>query len=217
MKKFVSMLIAAMTMCALLVGCGASFDATGYVKALLDNSYKNDSTEFVNQKLGTAEDAAKIFEEGIDAEMSMFSEGVEMSDELTAEFRTIITDILSKANYEVTGAEQQSDKSYVVTVKYQPLQVFGPAMESFTAASEAYIAEITEKATNGEETPSEEQLQEEVFTLLKDCLAESVTTATYGDEAETTITLKLEDNVYSPVESDLENLEMVLFDTEAMQ
>ena len=51
MRKIV-ILLAAVMAAVLLGGCG-NFDASGYIKALLDNSYKNDSTAFVEEKVGT--------------------------------------------------------------------------------------------------------------------------------------------------------------------
>ena len=45
-----------------LTGC-ASFDASAYLKAILDNSYKNDSTAFVEQKVGTKEEAAELYQQ----------------------------------------------------------------------------------------------------------------------------------------------------------
>ena len=48
MKKCVAVLAMAVVT---LTGC-ASFDASAYLKAILDNSYKNDSTAFVEQKVG---------------------------------------------------------------------------------------------------------------------------------------------------------------------
>ena len=58
-KKIAVLLIVTLS-AGLLGGCGQQFDAAAYVKALLDNSYKNDSKAFVEQKLGTAEEAVEI-------------------------------------------------------------------------------------------------------------------------------------------------------------
>ena len=44
-----------------------SYAASEYLKALLDNSYKNDSSQLVSMKIKTAEEAAEIYEEGLDA------------------------------------------------------------------------------------------------------------------------------------------------------
>ncbi len=46
MRKVALLLVAALA-AAVLGGCGGSFDASAYVKALMDNSYKGDSSAFV--------------------------------------------------------------------------------------------------------------------------------------------------------------------------
>ena len=49
--KTVAVMLMAVLALGLFGGCGISFDASAYIKALLDNSYKNDSAEFVAQKI----------------------------------------------------------------------------------------------------------------------------------------------------------------------
>ena len=58
MKKVALMLCAVLAI-GMMAGCG-SFDASAYVKAVLDNSYKNDSTGYVDQKIATKEEAEKM-------------------------------------------------------------------------------------------------------------------------------------------------------------
>ena len=57
-KKILLPLLLAVTL--LFGGCGKKFDPGNYVKALLDNSYKNDSTAFVEQEVGTKEQAEEL-------------------------------------------------------------------------------------------------------------------------------------------------------------
>ena len=85
MKK-VMVLLAAVLVAAMLGGCGGSFDASQYVKALLDNSYKGDSEAFVKEKVGTKEEAEKLYIEGIDTEMASITDQTQVSEELEAEF-----------------------------------------------------------------------------------------------------------------------------------
>ena len=103
MKKLkkIALLLVGVLMVGMLAGCGQKFDAQAYVKALLDASYKNDSAAFVSTKVGTAEEAAALYEEGIDSELdallSTFDTfDIDVSDESKAEFRQIVKDLLSK-------------------------------------------------------------------------------------------------------------------------
>ncbi len=96
MKKL-STILACLLMVSLLGGCGSKFDASGYVKALLDNSYKNDSTQFVSMKIGTADEAAKLYEEGLDSEVSAMvsSMGYSVTDEQEQAIREVFAKILA--------------------------------------------------------------------------------------------------------------------------
>ena len=67
MKKVALMLCAVLAI-GMMAGCG-SFDASAYVKAVLDNSYKNDSTGYVDQKIATKEEAEEIYNQGLDQEL----------------------------------------------------------------------------------------------------------------------------------------------------
>ena len=214
MKK-VALLLAAVLAAAVLGGCGGSFDASAYVKALMDNSYKGDSTEFVEQKVGTKEQAEQLYEEGIDTEMSAITQSVQLSDELQSEFKDVLKDVFKNVKYTV-GEATKKDDSYEVEVKYQKMNVFAPAMESFNAASEAYVTEMTEKAANGEDTPSGEEINEQVYVMLKDAIKEAMGSVTYGDEESTIVHIELKDKTWTPNEDDLYNLELLLFDSEAV-
>ena len=77
MRK-VALVLASVMMMGLLSGCG-SFDASAYLAALLDNSYKNDSTAIVEQKIATAEEAAALYEEGLDTKIDVFVSSVRVT------------------------------------------------------------------------------------------------------------------------------------------
>lgn len=210
MKKL-SIIAACLLTVGLLGGCGTKFDASAYTKALLDNSYKNDSTDFVSMKLGTAEEAADLYEQGLDAEVdAMLSAAGNVSDAQAQEFRQVFADILAGARYTVGEAEKQDDGSFVVTVTYEQMQVFGPAMEQYMDDINAWAAEIQSTGN----IPSDDEMMEKIVDMLKDSLVGALPKATYADSATTTIRIELNNNEYSPNENDIYNLEMVLFDLE---
>lgn len=207
MKK-IALVLSAVLVLGMMAGCG-SFDASAYVKAVLDNSYKNDSTGYVEQKIATAEEAAEVYNQGLDNEMNAFvnSAGVSISDDVKANFRQLFADLYAAANYTVKDAEKQSDGSYKVTVEYQTLNVFGPAYT-------AYMAEL--ENFDQSQYDDTQALYDAVFTLLSDCVKAELANPQYGDTQETTITVSLQDKVYQPSTTDLTNLEQSLFDINAM-
>ena len=211
-----AVILAAILVAVLVGACGKPFDASGYVKALLDNSYKGDSAEFVAQKVGTKQQAEELYNQGIDTEMKSLTSQANVSEELQGEFREVLQNIFKNVKYTV-GEAAKKDDSYEVEVKYQKMKIFEPAIESFNTTSQDYINWITEKPENGEESPSEEELNEEIFTLLKDALINAMDNVSFGDEESTVIHVELKDNTWMPNEADVQNLEKLLFDMEVLE
>lgn len=212
MKK-ISLLLAALLIMSVLGGCG-SFDASGYIKALLDNSYKGDSAAFVEQKVGNEEQAKELYDLGIDTEMNSLVPEGDISTELRNEFKTVLQDVYKSVKYTVGEATKQEDGSYVVEVKYQKMNVFAAAMEQFQKEQQAYIDGISEQIQNGGETPSEDEMNEQKYIILKDAIKDSLANAEFEDEASITVRVELQDKVYSPNQDDVKALEYALFDYE---
>jgi hypothetical protein len=217
MKKVITMLLSMLMLVTAFAGCGTSFDASAYLKAILDNSYKHDSTDFVKQKIGTKDEAEQLFQDGIDSNMSAMTSSLELSDELKPEFESLFEQIYGVAKYTVGKAEKQDDNSYVVTVTYQPMNLFADANTAFQDKVTALTEKYTEQATNGGEVPDQAALQEEVLVLYKDCLLDSLDSVSYGDETSMEIKIELADKVYSPNSSDLATLENALLSTDSAQ
>lgn len=212
MKKL-SIIAACLLTVGMLGGCGTKFDAAGYTKAILDNSYKNDSTDFVAMKIGTAEEAADLYEQGMDSEMDgMLASAGSISEAQEQEFRQVFEDILAGAKYTVGEAEKQDDGSYVVTISYEKMHVFGPAAKTYMDAVMDLASSLEATAMSGGDIPSDDELTSMIVDLLKDSLVEAYQNVTY-DAAETmTVTIELNNNEYSPNENDLMDLEMAMFD-----
>lgn len=215
MKKLSLILAGALTV-GLLGGCGNSFDAAAYAKALLDNSYKNDSTQFVAMKIGTAEEAADLYNQGLDANVDAMvsSAGGSISTEQAESFRQVFADIYGGAKYTVGEAEKQGDDTFVVTITYEQMNVFEPAMNAYMEEVNNMVEEWTAAATAGGEVPSEAEMSEQIITKYRDCFVDSLANVTYDEPATATLRIELIDNVWTPNEDDVMNLEMVFFDME---
>ena len=214
MMKKIALIMSCVMMTGMLAGC-AKFDASAYLAALLDNSYKNDSTALVELGIGTEEEAAAIYEQGLDTEMQALTSTAGISADQVEGLRDVIADMLAGAKYTVGEAEAQDDGSYVVTVTYEQMNVFGPTIDNYMAETEALVAEWTEAALAGEEVASEDELMAEVIGLFETVLADAVANATYDAPQTTTVRIEKVDNAYQPNTEDLTNLEYVLFDSDA--
>ncbi len=207
MKKLAVMLVCALTV-GMFGGCGNKFDAAAYTKAVLDNSYKNDGSGYKELNIGTEEEAAATYEEGLNAVTDSYLYGMNISDEDREEFKAVFADILAGAKYTVGEAVEQEDGSYVVEVSYEQMNVYVPAVDIYMGKVEAMTEEITSLT-------DEEEIINMMLTLLRESFAESFANVTYQEAATTTITVAIEDNVWMPSSDDLQNLELLLFDAEA--
>lgn len=210
MKLKIKAVFACVTLCALLAACGARLDMKAYLQAMLDLSYKGDSTDYVNLELGTAEEAAAVFERGIDSEMSSFKEKLNISQELEADFRSIFKEIYAKAKYSVGEAARQSDGSYTVEITYERMKVFEPMFVIY----DEKIAALPEKWAALSENPSQEEMREDMNAALRDALRESMEHVEYEEPETLTIRIALVENRYTPNDQDVEALEKALFDSD---
>ncbi|MCM1388294.1 MAG: hypothetical protein NC231_13280 [Bacillus sp. (in: Bacteria)] len=214
MKKL-SVMLACVMLAAFLGGCGASFDAAGYISAILDNSYKNDSTKFVSMKIGTAEEAAETYETAFSGEVDTLIEmsgAGPVSDEQRAQVEEIMKDIYGKTKYTVDGAEKQDDGSYVVTISYEQINVFEPAIQAYMDAVESLEAELL----NATEMPSEDELRERLFTAYVDSFNSALANVTYDAPTTANIKVEIKDQLWQPNSADVVAFETDLFDIAAL-
>lgn len=191
-------------------GCTSDKSVRTYLQALLDTSYKNDSKAFVEIKLGTEEEAQALYEQGIETGVGVFCSRLGVSDEYREEFRQIYIDMLGKVRYTVDSAEKQSDGSYVVTVKYEKMNIFKPAL----ALHQENVAAMMDEWANSSEPPAEEEMVAAVYREFKSSMETVLADVQYDEEASMTVRIELIDNVYTPNAGDIEELEKALFDGE---
>ncbi len=191
-----------------LSGCTSDKTVKNYLQALLDTSYKNDATIFVDMKLGTAEEAKALYDRGIDTGVGVFCSKLGVSDTYRESFRQVYMDMLAKVRYTVDTAEKQSDGSYVVTVTYEKMNIFQPALERHQEA----VAAMADAWKNAEEPPTEEELEESVFLEFKNSMETVLAELQYDEAATMTVRIELIENVYTPNTDDIAELEKALFD-----
>ncbi|MCI8483767.1 MAG: hypothetical protein HFH41_05460 [Lachnospiraceae bacterium] len=194
--KMVGLLLTAIMAAMLLVGCGNSFDASEYIQALLDNSYKGESESLVKQKVGTKEECEKLYNDGLDSQVTVIL-GSTASEEQKAEFREVMTDIYEGVKYTV-GDSTKKDNSYEVEVKCQRMKIFEPALETFA------------NNITGEES------EEELINALIESFKTELGNVTYDEEESVTVRVELVDKTWTPNSEDVLALQYALFDSESL-
>ena len=218
MKKMINKIVALFVGLSLLGTLAAceKFDASSYVKAILDNSYYNDATGIVEQGMGTAEEAAELYNQGINSQIEVMFDKVFISEELTEEYRQFFEDLFSNVKYTVGEAVEVDDKTFEVTVTYEKMNVFTDVMIAYEAKLTEMVEVWNENALAGEEVPSDAEMNEQLFAMLKDCMVEELQDATFDEPATATIKVELVDKVWTPSQEDLIDLEFALFDFESL-
>ncbi len=197
-------------MAGMVCGCTSDTSVKTYLQALLDTSYKNDSSAFVEIKLGNEEAAQTLYEQGIDTGVGVFCNRLGVSDEYKEEFRQVYMDMLAKVRYTVESAEKQSDGSYIVTVSYEKMNIFKPAL----ALHQDNMVVLAEEWRDASEPPTEEEMMAAVFLDFKSSMEIVLAEVQYSEPESMTVRIELDGNVYTPNADDIVELEKALFDGE---
>ncbi|MBR2402376.1 MAG: hypothetical protein IKB01_06390 [Lachnospiraceae bacterium] len=216
MKKIVSFVVLSILMLCSLTACAEKFDASGYVKAVLDNGYYNDSTGILEMGLSTAEDAEAVYNKGVESLVDITLSAITVSEDLEEEYRQFYKDLFAGAKYTVGEAVEVDENTFEVPVTCEKLNVYANANASYEAELETLVAVWTEAALAGEEVPSDEEKYEHFFILYKDCLKAELAKGVYG--APVTVNVKVEnvEGIWTLNADDRLNLEYELIDLKEM-
>lgn len=188
-----------------------------YLSALLDVYYQNDSQAFVALGLGTAEDAALIYNTVLDSELNGLDLesllGTECPDTLKNDFRALMTQLLGSARYAVTNCELQADGTYKITIIYEQTKFFEPLMDLYmTIVTDMAAAWFADSAS----FPSDEDMMIQLLAALCSSMRVCLENITYADPAVTTVSVNPQNGTYLPDIEDIIRLENLLFDIDTM-
>lgn len=218
MKKMISklaMFFVGVLMITSFTGC-SKFDASGYVKAVLDNAYLNDATELVVMGLSTEEEAMAIYNQRIESLMNVTFSTVTISEELKAEYTQFYKDLYGSVKYTVGDAVEVDDETFEVTVTCEKANIFADAVASYEERLTELVAAWTEAALAGEEVPSDEEKFEQFFVVYKDCLVAELADVVYDAPVEVVIRVESMDGMWTANQEDMLNLEYTLIDFKEM-
>ena len=214
MKKLI-VFLASVTVAGSLTGCSA-FDASGYVNAILNNAYYNDSVAIVEQQAATAEEALVVYEAGMKAKLDATLADVLVSDELYQDYIQLYKDLYANAKFTVGEAVKIDDETFEVTVSYEKMQVFSEAIADYEVEVADFVNKWTESTLSGGEKPSDEEMNDYLFTKFKECIGEAMTEISYANPQTMVIKVELQENVWVANQEDLLALENSLFDFESL-
>jgi len=198
--------------CALLAGCGKKFDASGYTKAVLDVSYKNEIQKYVELTGADEKEADKIFEDNLQNNMDIMLQefsGYELPDELEEKYRKLFSDMMKQVKYTVAEAKEVENKNFTVDVRVEPMLIFNDTYQELQKQTEDYATQVSNEVMNGAPLPSETDMQTHVFEIYHDILRNYLDQGMkYGDPETITVHVNKEDkNVYTIADEDISKID----------
>lgn len=195
------------------------FDASAYVQAVLDVSYKNETEEYMEITGASEEEADAVFENNLDATMGEF-ESSAMPEDLQPQYRELFGEIARSVNYTVGEAQKEEDGSFAVPLKVKPVSLFVDTYETFTRRAEEYAQQITDSVMQGGAMPGDEEMQTEVYRIYYEVLKEGMDNGPlYGAAQDITLHVRRnDDGDYEIDGEDMKQLDALLIeDGEEMQ
>lgn len=143
-KKKKTILITAIS-AAVLAVCGcigiyrhvSRFDASDYVRAVLDASYKNETDLYVEITGIPEEEAAGIFDENLDLTMEGFRRS-DMPEEMLSRYRDLFGEIAKRVSYTAGEPDRQEDGTYIVPVTVKSITLFTDTYGTFQSRALEY-------------------------------------------------------------------------------
>lgn len=202
-----------------LIGCAKPFDAAAYVQAELDLLTKHDVAQY-QKTLGVGEsEAEEIYQESISGVSSAIDEMIAsgMPEDLRAGYEEWFMDLLSKSKYTVLEATK-TDDGYTVQVEIEPIKAFDNASAALEEQLTVYLENLMTEAMTTGVTPTEEEINADVFQMLLDIVTANLENPTYAEKVVTEIHIeKNSDGQYEVNEDDAESLGASLIDITGLE
>ncbi|MDO4173992.1 MAG: hypothetical protein Q4D42_04440 [Eubacteriales bacterium] len=207
-KALLAFVLAVSLLC-MLTACGATFDASGYVKAALDADIHGETAAYAELLDITEEEAQQEYEEVLNSMVAEI-DSLGLSDELNDKYRSLFADLLKKTDYTVLEATENDDGSFTVPVEIKPItNVFTGLMDE----AESAMTEYANSLVTADDIPDENEITEYAGQLVYDILTERLNAIEYGEAQTVEITVAQdEDNAYGVAEEDVEALLTTMID-----
>lgn len=206
-KAVISILLVSVMVMA--TACGSTFDASGYVKSCLDLLTRCEYEEYMTFTERSEEQAIADYTNNIDTIIASF-DALGISEELSANYRTFFEDLFKQTKYTVLEATEDENNNFTVEVEIEQITgVFNDIEDELNAEAAAYAEEII---NSGYELPSDEELNEWVYTKLYEILNANMENLTYNEKQTITVHVELVDEIYTIPDEDYEVIDAALID-----
>ena len=199
MKKKKVAIIWVLAAVLLLAGCGGGFDASGYVRGVLNNIYLGDSAEYTKMVDITEEEAAEEYEQGIEVEADFFLQyyGIgEVSDDVYQQIVDMYKTIYQQSKFEVQEAVKNGD-DYNVEVLISPIDVIVNSEEDISAAVDEFVA-----AADPADYPDDLSINDALARIVVDVINGNMPELGWQDQKSIIVKVEKDDAGYYGLSSD---------------
>lgn len=199
MKKKRVAIIWVLAAVLLLAGCGGGFDASGYVRGVLNNIYLGDSAEYTKMVDITEEEAAEEYEQGIEVEADFFLQyyGIgEVSDDVYQQIVDMYETIYQQSKFEVQEAVKNGD-DYNVEVLISPIDVIVNSEEDISAAVDEFVA-----AADPADYPDDLSINDALARIVVDVINGNMPELGWQDQKSIIVKVEKDDAGYYGLSSD---------------
>lgn len=199
MKKKRVAIICVLAAVLLLAGCGGGFDASGYVRGVLNNIYLGDSAEYTKMVDITEEEAAEEYEQGIEVEADFFLQyyGIgEVSDDVYQQIVDMYKTIYQQSKFEVQEAIKNGD-DYNVEVLISPIDVIVNSEEDISAAVDEFVA-----AADPADYPDDLSINDALARIVVDVINGNMSELGWQDQKSIIVKVEKDDAGYYGLSSD---------------
>lgn len=199
MKKKRVAIICVLAAVLLLAGCGGGFDASGYVRGVLNNIYLGDSAEYTRMVDITEEEAAEEYEQGIEVEADFFLQyyGIgEVSDDVYQQIVDMYKTIYQQSKFEVQEAVKNGD-DYNVEVLISPIDVIVNSEEDISAAVDEFVA-----AADPADYPDDLSINDALARIVVDVINGNMPELGWQDQKSIIVKVEKDDAGYYGLSSD---------------
>lgn len=206
MKRGIKIIACILSVVILTAGCGSFFNASAYVQASLDASYKGDFSRYKRLVNITEDQMQADYESGYQSEVDVFAQlfGVKtMTDNSRDKLTNLYKTLYQNVSYQV--GESKNDKDgFAVEVKIKPITVFKDNLAGIDAAVQQFNEQNLAGAYVNLTT---EQFEDTYVQTILNVINPSLENLPYGDEKTLTLNLyKAENRAYYIDENNLSSM-----------
>lgn len=190
-------------------GCGKSFDATGYVRGILDVTFQDET----KQALKTMKDVTEYDlhvqhnERILRFVQNNITNEFEVSEQQQAQFENLCKKIFAVMKYQVKEAEKTGKKEYEVAISIQPSDVFSEFQKALVKDAERMAKAIEAGQYKGTEEQVSKQILDDIAYNSYDLLTIAYLDMEYEEEETVVVTVKADEkNEYYVEEEEIDNV-----------